>query len=135
MPVTKAAWRHYWPNKLKNILAKRSHQVCSHLYYSVWQILGTEATDKYHTHTHTPVWEHEDMRVLWNQGAHTDREVTANRPDIIIKYKRQKRCLLILHARGEKCHAKGSRKLNKIQRFFVYRYNEFETWTVWVCLY
>jgi len=26
--------------------------------------------------------------VLWNQAVHTDREVTANRPDIIIKNKK-----------------------------------------------
>jgi len=33
--------------------------------------------------------------VYWNQAAHTDREVTANRPDIIIKNKKEKRCTLI----------------------------------------
>jgi hypothetical protein len=33
--------------------------------------------------------------VLWNQGLHTDREFTANRPDIIIRNKREKTCILI----------------------------------------
>jgi len=33
--------------------------------------------------------------VLWNQAVHTDREVTANRPDIIIKNKKEKACTLI----------------------------------------
>jgi hypothetical protein len=33
--------------------------------------------------------------VLWNQAVHTDREVTANRPDIIIKNKKEKTCKLI----------------------------------------
>jgi len=33
--------------------------------------------------------------VLWNQAVHTDREVTANRPDIIIKNKKEKTCTLI----------------------------------------
>jgi hypothetical protein len=32
---------------------------------------------------------------LWNQGIQTDREVLANRPDIIIKNKKDKTCLLI----------------------------------------
>jgi hypothetical protein len=32
-----------------------------------------------------PVYEEGDVTVLWNQAAHTDTEVTANRPDIIIK--------------------------------------------------
>jgi hypothetical protein len=34
--------------------------------------------------------EHEDVTVLWNQGIQTDREVLANRPDIIIKNKKDK---------------------------------------------
>jgi len=33
--------------------------------------------------------------VLWNQAVHTDREVTVNRPDIIIKNKKEKTCTLI----------------------------------------
>jgi hypothetical protein len=50
-----------------------------------------------HTHTHTPklVCEHEDVTVLWNQGVRTDREVTADRPDIIIKNTKEKTCILI----------------------------------------
>ena len=37
-----------------------------------------------------PVYEKGDVTVLWNQAVHTDREVTANRPDIIIKNKKEK---------------------------------------------
>jgi len=33
--------------------------------------------------------------VLWHQAVHTDREVTANRPDIIMKNKKEKTCTLI----------------------------------------
>jgi len=38
------------------------------------------------------------VTVLWNQAVHTDREVTANRPDIIIKTKKEKTCTLIIVA-------------------------------------
>jgi hypothetical protein len=50
-----------------------------------------------HTHTHTPkpVCEREGVTVLWNQGVYTDREVTANRPDVIIKNRKEKPCILI----------------------------------------
>jgi hypothetical protein len=37
-----------------------------------------------------PVYE--EVTVLWNQAVHTDREVTANRPDIIIKNKKEQTC-------------------------------------------
>jgi len=33
--------------------------------------------------------------VLWNQAVHTDREVTANRADIIIKNKKEETCALL----------------------------------------
>jgi hypothetical protein len=34
-----------------------------------------------------PVYEEEDVTVFWNQAVHTDKEVTANRPDITIQNK------------------------------------------------
>jgi hypothetical protein len=42
-----------------------------------------------------PVCEEGDVTVLWNQAVHTDREVTANRPDIITKNNEEKTCTLI----------------------------------------
>ena len=44
------------------------------------------------THMPKPVYEEGDVTVLWNQAVHTDREITANRPDIIIKNKKEKTC-------------------------------------------
>jgi hypothetical protein len=42
-----------------------------------------------------PVYEERDVTVLWNQAVHTEREVTANRTDIIIKERKEKTCTLI----------------------------------------
>jgi len=42
-----------------------------------------------------PVYEEGDVTVLWNQAVHTDREVKANRPDIIIKNKKEETCTMI----------------------------------------
>ena len=69
-----------------------------------------------------PVYEEGDVTVLWNQEVHTDREVTANRPDIIIK--KQKRGNMHTDRCGstcrQKCCAKGRGKEVKIQEF-MYR--------------
>jgi hypothetical protein len=46
-------------------------------------------------HTPKPVYEEEEVTVLWNQAVCTDREVTANRPNMIIKNKKEKTCILI----------------------------------------
>jgi len=63
-----------------------------------------------------PVYEVGDVTVLWNQAVHTDTEVTANRPDIIIKNKNMHtdRCG---NTWRQKCRAKGSGKEVKIQEF------------------
>jgi len=42
-----------------------------------------------------PMYEEGDVTVLWNQAENTDREVTTNRSDIIIKNKKEKICTLI----------------------------------------
>ena len=66
------------------------NKVCAHLKYSVCKALGTEMTDKWYTHMPKPVYEQEDVTVLWNQALLTDGKVTANRPDIIFKNKKEK---------------------------------------------
>ena len=42
-----------------------------------------------------PVYEKGDVTALWNQAVHTDREVTVNRSDIIIKNTKEKTFTLI----------------------------------------
>ena len=75
----------------KNEYLMRHDQVRAHLHYSKCRVIAIETTDKWHTRTHQPVYEQEDVTVLWNQAVHTDREVTANRPDIIIQNKKREK--------------------------------------------
>ena len=72
----------------------RHDKVCTCWHYATCQAVGIEMTDR-QTHTHTQaVHSQEDATVLWNQGVHTEREFTANRPDVIIKYKKkEKTCI------------------------------------------
>jgi len=61
-----------------------------------------------------PVCDEGDVTVLWNQAAHTDREVRANRLDIIIKNKKEKTCILIdvaIHADGNVVQKEAEKKL------------------------
>ena len=82
------------PILAKNEYLMRHDKVCTHLHYSICKALSIETTDKWYTHMPKAVCEERDVTVLWNQAVHTDREVTANRPDII-KNKKQKTCTLI----------------------------------------
>ena len=68
------------------------------------------------------MYEEGDVTVLWNQTVQTDREVTANRPDVIIKNKKEKTCTLIDVAipADRNVVQKGSGEEVKIQEF-MYR--------------
>ena len=67
-----------------------------------------------------PVHEERDVTALWNQAVYVEIEVTANRPDIIIKNKKKReymhtdRCG---NARRQKYYARGSGKEVKIKDF------------------
>ena len=83
------------PVLAKNEYLMRHDKVCAHFRYSICKALGIETTDKWYQHMPKPVYEEGDVTVLWNQAVHTDREVTGNRPDIIIKNKKEKTRTLI----------------------------------------
>jgi hypothetical protein len=83
------------PTLAKNEYTIRHDKVCTHLHHSIRKKLGIETAEHWYSHMPKPVTEHEDITVLWNQGIQTDREVLANRPDIIVENKKDKTCLLI----------------------------------------
>jgi hypothetical protein len=68
-----------------------------------------ETTEKWYTQPSMWTWR---FTVLPNQGVHTDREVTVNRPNMIIKNKKEKTRIMIEVEilAGRECHAKGRRK-------------------------
>ena len=52
-------------------------------------------TEKWYEHTPQPVIESAEVANLWDFTIHTDRKIDANRPDIIIKDHREKRCIML----------------------------------------
>jgi hypothetical protein len=65
------------------------------MHYSLCNKLGTVTTENWYSHILKAVTEHEGITVLWNQGEQMDREVLANRHDIIVKNKMARICLLV----------------------------------------
>ena len=65
----------------------------------LWKILqyfNIKTTDKWYEHKPDTVTENEEVTILWDMQVHTDRTIKANnKPDIIIKNKKEKSCMLI----------------------------------------
>ena len=64
------------------------------------------------------VTENDSITILWDMPIHTDRTIAANRPDIVLKNKKDKTCLLIdmTILLDTTTSVKMTEKLNKIQR-------------------
>jgi hypothetical protein len=73
-----------------NEYVMRYDKVCIHLHSSTCKGLGTETTGRRCPHPLKPMYEQEDVTVLWNQGIQTEREFAANTPDVIINTKKIK---------------------------------------------
>ena len=54
-----------------------------------------QTCEKYYDHQPASVTENESATLLWDFSIHTDREINANRPDIVIKDKKEQRCILV----------------------------------------
>ena len=70
------------------------------------------------TTTTTEEYERKDATELWNQRVITDKEVTANRPDIEIKNQKEETSILkdVVIPEGRNVTQKGSRNDKKYKR-------------------
>ena len=51
--------------------------------------------ERWYEHEHKTVLENDSATILWYMPIHTDRTIAVNRPDIVLKNKKDKTCLLI----------------------------------------
>ena len=51
--------------------------------------------DKWYQHQHDTVTEKDEITILWDMPIQSDREIKDTRPDIVIKNKTTKGCILI----------------------------------------
>ena len=56
---------------------------------------GIEVKERWYEHEPKTVTENDSVTILWDMPIHTDRTIAANRPDIVLKNKKDKTCLLI----------------------------------------
>jgi hypothetical protein len=83
------------PNLAKNGYLMRHDKFCTHLHYSICKALGIETTDKWYKHTCPSQCAKREMSQYCGIKQYTDREVIANRADIIIKNNKEKTFTLI----------------------------------------
>ena len=65
------------------------------MHLKVCKELGIEVKERWYEHEPKTVNGKDSITILWDMLIHTDRTITANRPDIVLKNKKDKTCLLI----------------------------------------
>ena len=83
------------PTLAKSEYLVRHNKVAQYIHWKVYQHYGIEVNKNWYQHEVTPVAENEKVTILWDFSIQTDRTIKANRPDIVIRDKKEKTCLLL----------------------------------------
>ena len=65
------------------------------MHWKICKEFGIEVKERWYEHEPKTVTENDSVTILWDMPIHTDRTIAANRPDIGLKNKKDKTCLLI----------------------------------------
>ena len=79
------------PGEYKN----RHDRVGQYLHWKICKHFSVDTNTNWYEHHPEPVTEGQDFTILWDFPIQTDRTIQANRPDIVIKDKKNNTCLLI----------------------------------------
>ena len=80
----------------KHEYSERHNRVCSYLHWQICKALDVpDLRREWYKHTPKPVTTVGYNSILYDQQIHTDRTITANKPDIVVHDKAKKQCLLI----------------------------------------
>lgn len=83
------------PELAKTEYLQRHNKVAAYIHWNICKSKNIQVTDKWYEHTPETITDNGDTTIIWDMPVHTDREIAANRPDIIVKEKHAKSCLLI----------------------------------------
>ena len=83
------------PQLAKTEYLHRHNKAATNLHWNICNEMNIDTNEKWCKHEPQTVTEKDNITILWDMPIQTDREMKANRPDIVIKNKQEKRCLLI----------------------------------------
>jgi hypothetical protein len=73
----------------------RHNQMAAIVHWHICKHYGIPVTDKVYEHKPEQVQSSADATVLWDMTIHTDRTITANRPDIVVKDNAKRTCYIL----------------------------------------
>jgi len=83
------------PELAKTDYLHRHNKAATYLHWNICKEFNIDTKSKWYEHEPQTVSEKDHITILWGLSIQTDREIKAKRPDIVIKNKKEKSCLLI----------------------------------------
>jgi len=83
------------PELVKTEYTKRHNNAAAYMHWKILKHYNIKANDKWYEHQPETATENEKVAILWDMQVHTGKTIKANKPDIIIKDKQEKPCMLI----------------------------------------
>ena len=83
------------PELAKTEYIKRHNNTAAYMHWKISRYFNIKTSEKWYDHKPDIVTENEEVTILWDMQVHKDRTIKANKPDIIIKDKKEKSCMLI----------------------------------------
>ena len=83
------------PQLAKAEYLHRHNKAVTYLHWNICNEMNIDTNEKWCKHEPQTVTEKDNITILWDMPIQTDHEMKSNRPDIVIKNKLEKRCLLI----------------------------------------
>ena len=83
------------PELAKTNYIHRHNKAAAHMHWAICKEFGIEVKEQWYEHEPKTVTWNDSVTILWDMPIHTDRAIAANRPDIVLKNKKDKICLLI----------------------------------------
>ena len=83
------------PTLAKTEYIQRHDKAAGYIHWKICKYFQLPTAEKWYEHQPQTVTENNNITVLWDMPINTDREIKANRPDIIIKNREDKTCFMI----------------------------------------
>ena len=115
------------PTLARNEYIQRHNKAAAYIHWNICQHFQIPTTTKWYEHAPETVIENEDVSILWDMPVHTDKEIKANRPDIIVKNKKEKTCLLI----DMTCPSDKNVSTKEVEKLSKYKDLEIEVTRMW----
>jgi hypothetical protein len=83
------------PELAKTEYIQRHNKAAANLHWEICTEYMIKTTDKWYEHQPNTVTKKTEITILWDMSIQIDKQIKANKPDIVIRNKTAKECILI----------------------------------------